>query len=132
MPCVCEIIPHETSTCRHKTVAEDDTIKQKRIWNQVRVPASMYIAYMAALTSSAARLASGSHINWHQMSDRVLPAQQPFTQPSHGNSTKRTLTRLRPGACSPGGQGVDVKHDSYARYLNRKKAGNAIGLVTCC
>jgi hypothetical protein len=121
MPCVCEIIPHETSTCRHQTVAEDDTIKQKRIWNQVRVPASMYMAALAIRPVG---------VNWHQMSDRVLPAQQPFTQPSHGNSTKRTLTRLRPGACSPGGQGVDVKHDSYARYLNRKKAIG--GLVTCC
>jgi hypothetical protein len=44
--------------------------------------------------------------------------------PTYGNSTKRTLTSHKPGACTPGGEGVDIKHDSYARYLNRKKAGN--------
>jgi hypothetical protein len=109
---------------------EDSTIQQKRIWKQVRVPASLYAMNLAAFTSAGDRLASGSNINWNQMSDRVLPAKQPFTQPSSGNSTKRTLTSLKPGACSPGGQGVDVKHDSYARYLNRKKATNLKTQVT--
>ena len=42
--------------------------------------------------------------------------------PSHGDSTRRSLTRLRPGSLIPGGQGVDVKHNSYARYLARLKA----------
>jgi hypothetical protein len=28
---------------------------------------------------------------------------------------------LRPGALSPGGSGVDIKHNSYERYLNRLK-----------
>tara|TARA_B100000927_G_C16450696_1_gene463696 strand:+ start:706 stop:1017 length:312 start_codon:yes stop_codon:yes gene_type:complete len=37
------------------------------------------------------------------------------------NSTKRTKTSLRPGALAPGGVGVDVKHNSYDRYLARKK-----------
>jgi hypothetical protein len=40
--------------------------------------------------------------------------------PSRGNSTKRSLTRLRPGnAC--GGIGVDIKHGSYERYLIKLK-----------
>ena len=34
---------------------------------------------------------------------------------------KRTRTRLRPGALSPGGTGVDIKHNSYHRYLARLK-----------
>ena len=41
--------------------------------------------------------------------------------PTRGNSTKQTLTRLRPGALSPGGEGVEVKHGSYERYLLKLK-----------
>ena len=41
--------------------------------------------------------------------------------PSRGNSTRSTITGNRPGAMTPGGQGVDVKHGSYDRYLARKK-----------
>jgi len=41
--------------------------------------------------------------------------------PSRGNSTKTTITGNRPGAMTPGGEGVDVKHGSYNRYLSKKK-----------
>ena len=58
---------------------------------------------------------------WNQMSDRLRPAHQVVVTPTRGNSTRRTVTAHRPGAGSPGGKGVDVKHDSYARYLARKK-----------
>jgi hypothetical protein len=58
------------------------------------------------------------------MSDRkerhIQKANAPGTNPG-GNSTKYTITRLRPGALSPGGAGVDIKHNSYARYLARIK-----------
>lgn len=63
-------------------------------------------------------------VNWNQMSDRRYPHKQ-FANASGsnpgGNSTRRTITRLRPGALSPGGIGVDIKHNSYDRYLNRIK-----------
>jgi hypothetical protein len=100
------------------------TITQKRIWRQVRAPASTYLMNLSAFTSGENRLASGSNVNWNQMSDRVSAAHQPVLSPTHGNSLRRTLTSDRPGASTPGGAGVDVKHDSYARYLNRKKASN--------
>jgi hypothetical protein len=108
---------------------------------------------LSALTSGAAILASGKSANWNQRSDRVLASIQSPIHPTHGNSLRSTLTSGRPGAANPGGAGVDVKHDSYARYLNRKKAGtlktqttttrpvegnktNAVGLLTnsinCC
>lgn len=32
-----------------------------------------------------------------------------------------SLTRDRPGSQAPGGSGVDIKHNSYARYLARLK-----------
>jgi hypothetical protein len=79
---------------------------------------------LSSITSAASRLASGSNVNWNQRSDRVLASVQPPLHATHGNSLKSTLTSDRPGAGSPGGRGVDVKHDSYARYLNKKKAGN--------
>ena len=99
-------------------------IKQRLIWRQVRVPTSLYAMNLAAVTSSANRIASGTTTNWNQMSDRVQASIQTVVVPSNGNSLRRTLTSDRPGAAAPGGKGVDVKHDSYARYLNRKKAGN--------
>jgi len=37
--------------------------------------------------------------------------------PTRGNSTRSTITANKPGAMTPGGQGVDVKHGSYHRYL---------------
>ena len=43
--------------------------------------------------------------------------------PTRGNSTRSTITGNRPGAMTPGGQGVDVKHGSYDRYLSKKKGG---------
>ena len=107
-----------------ENINEKANIKQKRIWNQVRVPASIYLMNMGALTSAASRIKNGNNVNWNQSSDQVLAAMQTLVHPSHGNSLKRTLTSHRPGAASPGGKGVDVKHDSYARYLNRKKAIN--------
>jgi len=97
---------------------------QRRIWRQVRVPASQYLLNLGAFTSSAQRVANGTNTNWNTMSDRVLAANQTVVHPSHGSSTRNTLTSGRPGAASPGGRGVDVKHDSYARFLNRKKAKN--------
>ena len=97
-------------------------ITQKRIWKQVRVPSSMYAMNLASLTSASNRLAKG--INWNQMSDRFLAAKQIVIVPTRGNSVTSSITSNRPGGASPGGVGVDVKHDSYARFLNRKKAAN--------
>jgi hypothetical protein len=99
-------------------------ITQKKIWNQVRTASSIYTMNLATLTGGAAILASDRTVNWNQMSDRVLAGIQPALHPSHGNSLRTTLTSGRPGAGNPGGKGVDVKHDSYARYLNKKKATN--------
>lgn len=64
-----------------------------------------------------------------QASDRYKKARVPKTAvvPTRGNSTKRTQTSLRPGALGPGGSGVDVKHNSYARYLAKKRGGVILG-----
>ena len=108
----------------------DQGAKQKRIWNQVRVSQSEYLLSRATWSvvggrNNFANTANGAkypYLNWNQMSDRVKPHIQTAYHPSRGNSTKTTLTSIKPGACAPAGKGVDVKHDSYARYLARKKS----------
>ena len=58
-------------------------------------------------------------------SDRNHPSNSKLSSfrvvPRAPNTKKRTKTSLRPGALCPGGIGVDVKHNSYDRYLARKK-----------
>jgi hypothetical protein len=105
-------------------IACSNVITQKRIWNQARIPSSFYTMNLSALTSAAERLKNGPCINWNQRSDRQNASVQTAVHPSRGNSLRSSLTSDKPGACAPGGVGVDIKHDSYARYLNRKKAGN--------
>jgi len=98
-------------------------ITQKQMWNQVRVPASLYTMALSALANTQ-RIRAGDPINWNQSSDQQIESQQTAYHPTRGNSTKRTLTSEKPGTMAPGGKGVDIKHNSYARYLNRLKAGN--------
>ena len=98
----------------------------KRIYNASRVAASQYMGSLAAAnvfagSSNTAQSPSGRQF---QMSDRARGAIGARVVPSHGNSLRGSLTRARPGASAPGGVGVDVKHDSYARYLARKKGFN--------
>lgn len=83
---------------------------QQRIWNSVRIDSSQY---------TMNKLLPPNPV-WNQQSDRQYPHVQ-IAIPSHGNSTKRTLTRARPGAGAPGGVGCDIKFNSYVRYLNRLK-----------
>ena len=111
---------------------------QKRIQKQVMVPSSEYAMNLASVniagpfngTKNNNPLPQYYGVNWNQSSDRNRPANSLISMkfrrnvPSHGNSTKYTLTRHRPGASAPGGIGVDIKHNSYARYLGRLKSKN--------
>jgi len=103
--------------------------KQKLIWNTVRVPASLYLSDLGALASYEAPLPV-FNVNWNQMSDRRNRSFQPTLVAGgsfyHASSVKNTITRCRPGAGCPGGYGVDVKHNSYYRYMNRLKAQGPI------
>ena len=112
--------------------------RQKIIQNTVRVASSLYSMNLAALNAyqkpssvySVIDVGGSNYIvspgvNGNQMRDRKEPHLQPFSTSSgstyRGSSTKRSITSLRPGAMSPGGAGVDIKHNSYDRYLNRLK-----------
>lgn len=104
---------------------------QRVIQNQVRAPSSQYTGSLAATnvrgsftgTNNNNPLPANAGVNWNQSSDRARPAFMKLYVPTRGNSTKSSITRCRPGSTAPGGQGVDIKHNSYARFLNRKKAG---------
>jgi hypothetical protein len=80
---------------------------QKRIQNTVRVSASLYTHDLGAVTTTPSNLKT-----WNNMSDRV----EPHLQKKYNSMV---LSTYRPGSLSPGGAGCDVKHGSYARYLNR-------------
>jgi hypothetical protein len=93
---------------------------EKIIRHMVRMPASLQTLNLATShVYNNCNHATGT--NWNQSSDRNLAHIQKVIVPSRGNSTKQTLTRARPGACSAGGVGGDVKHGSYDRYLARLK-----------
>jgi len=94
---------------------------QKKIQNTVRVPSSIYTMDLGSLNVYQ-KPDTTTHVNWNQMSDRTNPHHQ-----THGSSTKRSQTRERPGATTPGGKGVDIKHNSYTRYMNRIKGCLAKG-----
>ena len=99
---------------------------QKRIWKQSGAASSSYVSALASLTvkgGSANRPpVGGIGVNWNQMSDQARAHRGTAYNPSRGNSTRASLVRHRPGAGGYAGQGVDVKHGSYARYLARRKA----------
>ena len=110
-----------SNACSLKTT--NNVITQKRMWKQVRAPASLYTMSLGALANTQ-RISANDPINWNQSSDQQIESQQTAYHPTRGDSTKRTLTSEKPGTAAPGGKGVDIKHNSYARYLNRLKAGN--------
>jgi len=86
--------------------------RQKIIQNTVRVPSSLYTMNVGALSAYQRPRLIYNGVNWNQMSDRAEPhVQQPTATGAtyHSSSTHRTITRLRPGALSPGGVGVDIK-----------------------
>ena len=103
-------------------VASSADAVQRRIQNTVRVSQSEYLENLAGLNVYAKPVAKYGFVNWNQGSDRAEPGRVVRNVPSHGaNSTKTSVTRMRPGSCSAAGQGVDIKHGSYARYLARIK-----------
>lgn len=131
-------------SCRgcYKNMASNDPAminqRQKIIQNTVRINSSLYTMNIAGLNvyqspaknyqvveQAGANYIIPPGLNWNQMSDRARPAHQVVKTGSgstYGSSSLRgTKVRNRPGAMSPGGSGVDIKHNSYDRYLNRIK-----------
>lgn len=125
--CGCQFTCDASGNCTQSTCSGPNLIDitQKRIWNTVRVPASEYMMNLSSLTVYQSPSSTYANVNWNQASDRALPGNTSVSNvavvPSRGNSTKKSITRLRPGSLKPGGFGVDIKHGSYDRYLARLK-----------
>jgi len=132
------------TSCRgcYKNLSSNDPATiyqtQKIIQNAVRINSSLYTMNLAGLNvyqepsnkyqiveQSGTSYVVPPKLNWNQMSDRSRPSNQVVKTGSGStygsNSLKVTKVRNRPGAMSPGGIGVDIKHNSYERYLNRIK-----------
>jgi hypothetical protein len=137
-------VPTEIFSCRgcNQNLAANNPAsqyqRQKLIQKTVRVYSSLYTMNLAGLSTYQKPLNkyqtveqdgtayyAPPGVNWNQMSDRASPAIQHVKTGSGStygaSSTKHTIVRHRPGAMSPGGIGVDIKHNSYDRYLNRLK-----------
>lgn len=119
----------------YKNMASNDPAtqyyRQKIIQNTVRVKSSLYTMNLGALSTyqkpksnygivdvSGNTYVVSPGVNWNQMSDRREPHVQQFRS---GSNSSRVWRKTGPGALSPGGSGVDIKHNSYERYLNRLK-----------
>ncbi len=111
-------------------VASENTriATNNKIWNAVRVPASEFTMNKGAITinekSRDKKIAAYPAGTWNQSSDRIYPHTTKNPVPTRGNSVRSSITRQRPGSQSPGGKGVDIKHNSYARYLGRINGNN--------
>ena len=132
--------------CNHNLASNDPASqyqRQKLIQKTVRVQSSLYTMNLAGLSGYQKPLPTYQlleqagtpyyappGVNWNQMSDRASPANQVTKVASgssyHSSSTKHSITRDRPGAMSPGGIGVDIKHNSYERRLLRLKGKSVL------
>uniref|UniRef100_A0A6C0CPP0 Uncharacterized protein n=1 Tax=viral metagenome TaxID=1070528 RepID=A0A6C0CPP0_9ZZZZ len=94
---------------------------QKKIWGVSRVGSSEFSMNKAVQNVTGdvnnEPKAINGNVNWNQSSDRAVAGVSRI-------HTSRRATRHRPGGSGAGGVGVDVKHNSYDRYLARKKSGN--------
>jgi len=107
--------------CQDLQLETNSDANQKRIWKASRVDQSQYLASISSLNVYTPPILFSNSVNWNQMSDRAIPGIVKHNVPSRGNSTKYSITRERPGSQSAPGVGVDVKHGSYHRYLERLK-----------
>ena len=124
----------------HVSTSFERTAIERRIQNQSRMPSSQYRSALNDVTVAQGILSFddvpqeyynissdvwGDKSYLRNQSDRSRPSRSALpgyvNVPTRGNSTRGTITGNRPGAMTPGGEGVDVKHGSYSRYLAKKK-----------
>ena len=109
--------PNNPNYIRAKKGPDEDTL-DKIIHNQVRYESSLYTNNIAKL-HVLEKCCNDTTKTSNNQSDRIHPAIQ-----RKSNYSRRP--KLRPGMLNPGGSGVDVKHNSYDRYLARKKGKHLV------
>ncbi len=121
------ILTSRDYTCAECTdlTAAAKTSTQKRILKTVRLASSDYTHSLAP--QNVYDTSAPAQLPWNNASDRAVAGVVHAGVPSRGaSSTRSSVTRARPGACSAPGSGVDVKHGSYDRYLAKLK-GRTVG-----
>lgn len=116
-------IPHHEPcvTCTGRSTSQRTDEQTNALVNkQVRISSSQHMNHTMSTKTFDKPLASNCQ-QWNNMSDRIQASVSRVEVPTRGNSTKRSVTKLRPGSMSALGTGVDVKHNSYDRYLRKKK-----------
>jgi len=110
------------------TLKLDKRAIEKQIQKTVRVSSSEHTMNKVSLNVGEARKETTKTVDgqltnnwWNQSSDRAVQSIETAVVPTRGSSTRSSITRLRPGSMRAGGKGVDVKHNSYDRYLARLK-----------
>ena len=81
---------------------------QKEIQNQLHTSSSNYTEVISSLNISKDINNSSSKKPWHNASDRAQP---------HGQISTNVNTSQKEN------RGLDIKHNSYSRYLAKKKSG---------
>ena len=81
---------------------------QKEIQNQLHTSSSNYTEVISSLNISKDINNSSSKKPWHNASDRAQP---------HGQISTNVNTSQKEN------KGLDIKHNSYSRYLAKKKSG---------
>tara|TARA_X000000368_G_scaffold409083_1_gene390534 strand:+ start:54 stop:680 length:627 start_codon:yes stop_codon:yes gene_type:complete len=89
-----ETLSMRCKSCENSSSSHNNDYTQKLIQNQVRVASSLYTMNLASLTGGN----STKNVKpWNNASDRVILKKD---------------------------KGIDIKHNNYDRYLNRKKSNN--------
>ena len=102
-------------------------IYQKKILKQTGVTSSIYNSNLTAFS-----VIKGQNYNTtaaSAASDRDKPSNTKLIIRRNTSSLTGSRTSLKPGSLSAGGKGVDVKHNSYDRYLAKLK-GKTLKQIT--
>ena len=122
-------------TCKSYCFPDHLIQTEKQIQNQVGVSESQMIDVKSAFAIGSQLMQFPRNYNRYinnyphrNLSDRTNASNSAINfynnVPTRGSSTRSSITSNKPGSMVPGGKGVDVKHDSYARYLGKLKASN--------
>lgn len=95
-------------------------------YRSLETPMSIYMSNLASLYVYQRPLLIYHNVNWNQSSDRAIPHIQPSIVNRNTSSLRGTRTGSKPGSISPGGEGVDIKHNSFNRYYLRLKGSNRL------
>ena len=115
--CSGETLSNNTNYIKGKCIPDIAT-RNKIIYNQVGYEGSLYVNNIATL-HVLDKCCDDTPKTSKGQSDRNQPAVQRKLNYSRG-------PKLRPGMLNPGGKNIDVKHNSYDRYLARKKGKHLV------